>query len=76
MISNKDFQLKKITLICSRKVLKRRISSDIAKGKRDIECLERSLKYFDLYEDMDTEKIDTSEMATEEIVEEVMKLIE
>lgn len=31
MISNKDFQLKKITLICSRKVLKRRISSDIQK---------------------------------------------
>lgn len=75
-LTNKDFQLRKITLTCSRKVLKRRISSDIAKGKRDIECLERSLKYFDLYQNMDTEKIDTSEMATEEIVEEVMKLIE
>ncbi|MGG7076730.1 AAA family ATPase [Clostridium sardiniense] len=66
-----EYDLEKITLICSRSALKRRISKDIDEGKRDIACLERSLNYLDLYKDMNTEKFDTSGKNIDEVVEEI-----
>lgn len=70
-LRNIEYDLEKITLICSRSELKRRISKDIDAGNRDIACLERSLNYLDLYKDMNTEKFDTSGKNIDEVVEEI-----
>lgn len=70
-LTNIEYDLKKITLVCSRSELKRRISKDIDDGKRDIACLDRSFNYLDLYKDMNTEKFDTSGKNIDEVVEEI-----
>ncbi len=70
-LKNIEYDLEKITLICSISALKIRISKDIDEGKRDIDCLERSLNYLDLYRNMNTKKFDTSKKNVDEVVEEI-----
>lgn len=71
-----NYELKKITLVCSRNVLKKRVSKDIASGKRDVESLERSLAYLKYYEEFVDNKLDTSEKGKSEVVDEIIKIIE
>jgi len=69
-----DFELYKITLICSEEVLRNRIVEDFKNGRGD-RNLENSLKRLELYRNMDTIKIDTSYKDVSETVDEIVKVI-
>lgn len=68
------FELIKITLMCNEESLKKRISIDVAKGLRDKECINRSLERIPLYKGMNTIKIDTSEISTDEVVKKIKEI--
>lgn len=69
-----DFELYKITLICSEEVLRNRIIEDFKNGRGD-RNLENSLKRLELYRNMDTIKIDTSNKKIDETIEEIINII-
>lgn len=71
-----EFDVHKITLMSSEEALKKRIQQDIKDGLRDEACLERSIKRLKMYDNMDTEKIDTSKLSIEEIVQEITDKLE
>jgi len=66
-----EFNLYKITLTCSDKLLIKRIEQDIKEGKRDKDCIKRSLERQDYYKTLNTIKIDT----TNKTIDEVSKII-
>jgi len=66
-----EFNLYKITLTCSDELLIKRIEGDIKKGKRDKDCLERSLQRQNSYKTLNTIKIDTDNKT----IDDVSKLI-
>ena len=65
----------RITLMCSREELEKRIAGDIAKGVRDSGCMERSMSQYDLYKKMHTIKINTDNTTIDERSEMIIKLI-
>lgn len=65
----------KITLMCSEEELIKRISSDIELGLRDEGNIKRSLERFNLYRNMNTIKIDTTNKSIEEILESIIEVI-
>ena len=69
-----DFELYKITLICSEEVLRNRIVEDFKNGRGD-RNLENSLKRLELYKNMDTIKIDTSNKKIDETIEAIIDII-
>ncbi|WP_286911026.1 AAA family ATPase [Clostridium sp. UBA1652] len=69
-----DFELYKITLICSEEVLRNRIIEDFKNGRGD-RNLENSLKRLELYKNMDTIKIDTSNKKIDETIEKIINII-
>ncbi len=69
-----DFELYKITLICSEEVLRNRIIEDFKNGRGD-RNLENSLKRLELYRNMDTIKIDTSNKKIDETIQEIINII-
>lgn len=68
-------EIYKITLMCSREKLIKRIKEDIKLGVRDEENINRSLDRLDLYNKMKTIKIDTSNKSIEQITQEIKDLI-
>lgn len=69
-----EFEVIKITLMCNEESLKKRISIDVANGIRDKECINRSLERIPLYKNMNTIKIDTSEISTDEVVKKIKEI--
>lgn len=65
----------RITLMCSREELERRIAGDIAKGIRDSGCLERSMSQYDLYKKMHTIKLNTDGLTIDEIAENIINMV-
>ena len=61
-----------ISLVCSRQALEERLGSDIEKGIRQPDVLERSLERLGRYEGVDTMKIDVSRLSPEETAEVIM----
>lgn len=55
-----DIEVYKITLMCSKEELISRIENDVALGLRDEDNIKRSLERYDMYESMDTIKVDTT----------------
>ena len=74
-LSNLEFEVSKITLMCSEESLKRRILKDIADNLRDESCIERSIERLPLYENMDTIKIDTSNISVKETVNKILEIV-
>lgn len=70
-----EVQVYGITLMCSKEQLEERIAKDITCGLRDVESLERSIKNLELYDRMDTIKINTDYKAIEMIVKEIIEII-
>lgn len=68
-------EIYKITLMCSREKLIKRIKEDIKLGVRDEGNINRSLDRLDLYNKMKTIKIDTSNKSIEQITQEIKDLI-
>ncbi len=70
-----NFEVIKITLVCSEEELERRINKDIGAGLRDVDSLSRSIERLALYKDMDTIKVDVSGKKVVETVDRIKQLI-
>ncbi|MBC5629613.1 AAA family ATPase [Clostridium sp. NSJ-6] len=75
-INTENVDVYKITLMCAKEELIRRIESDVRLGLRDNKNVERSLERYDMYKAMDTIKVDTTGKNIEKIVEEILGLVE
>ena len=67
----KDYTLKTISLVCDKQTLENHIRKDVQNHIRDIEVIERSLARLDLYQKLDTIKIDVSNQTLEEIYQQM-----
>lgn len=74
-LSDLDFEIVKISLTCSEEALKKRILQDVKSNLREEGCLSRSIERLKMYENMPTEKIDTSNLSILETVDKIMKII-
>lgn len=70
-----NVEIYKITLMCSKENLLERILKDIKLGIRDEENIKRSLDKYELYQLMDTIKIDTTNKEVNEIVLKIKDVI-
>ena len=66
-------QLCPISLVCSPEALKQRIAKDIKIGKRDADALARSLALLPEYDELDTIKIDTSNLDINNVVDAISR---
>lgn len=71
-LSDLEFELEKITLICSEESLKSRMELD----HRTQEQISLSIERLRLYDEMNSNKIDTSDKTIEEIVERIKNIIQ
>ena len=67
-------RVRSISLIAGEKVVRERIASDIAKGIRTPDAVERSLARLPLYQKLNTAKIDTTGKSVQEICGEIRAL--
>lgn len=74
-LSDLDFDVIKITLTCSEETLRKRISKDIELNLRDESSINRSVERLELYKNMSTEKIDTSDISISEAVNRIMEVV-
>lgn len=74
-ISLKNVDVYKVTLMCTKEDLVKRIKKDIENGIRDEKNIDRSLEKYNLYKSMDTIKIDTTDRNVDEIVNEIKALL-
>ena len=63
-----------ISLITDEENLMNRLSSDVARGIRTVDVIDRSVGRIRMYQALDTVKIDTSNKSVREIVDEILKL--
>lgn len=66
-----DFELHKITLMCSEAALRTRLELDVQNGIRQPDVIERSVARLPLYELMDTVKIDVSGISARNAAEQI-----
>lgn len=69
------FELYKITLICNKNELKKRIKKDIKNGERTQESIEKSIERIEMYDALDSIKIETSKKTVITITNEIIQLI-
>ncbi|MCT4564171.1 MAG: AAA family ATPase [Maledivibacter sp.] len=74
-LNDLEFNIIKITLICSDKSLKSRIMKDIKNDLRNEKSIDKSLGRLQLYKNMDTIKIDTSNISIPETVDKIIEII-
>lgn len=70
-LKGNEYEIYKISLICSEKELKRRMLED----NRDEEIIKSSVERLRAYQSMNTVKIDTTNSTTEETVNEILDII-
>jgi broad-specificity NMP kinase len=70
-----EFEVVKITLLCSEETLKKRILNDVQLNLRDGEELSTSLERLELYKNMNTVKIDTTNISINQTVDKILKII-
>ena len=61
--------------MCSEEELIKRIDKDIKLGLRDTQNIERSLEKLDLYKNMSTIKVNTSNKSIKNIVKEIKDIV-
>lgn len=71
-----EFEVIKITLMCSEESFRKRVSADIENNLREKEALDRGLERIPLYKNMDTIKIDTSDISILETANKIIEIIE
>jgi cytidylate kinase len=74
-INDLEYDLFKITLICSEESLKDRILKDIKNNLRESSTLKKGVERLPLYKNLDTIKIDTSETSISEVIDEIKEII-
>lgn len=75
-LGNFDFELYKISLVCSEAALRSRLEIDIQRGIREVHVIDRSLQRLSLYNIMDTLKIDVCDITPEQTAMEIIKIIQ
>lgn len=70
-----DFELYKISLICSEDALRKRLEKDVQSGVRKPDVIERSIKRIALYDKMDTIKIDVSRISAFNAAQKIYELV-
>lgn len=73
-IDIENCKIKKISLTADEMNIKNRLMSDIARGIRTTDVIDRSFARIPMYQTLDTIKIDTSNKTVREIVDEIMVL--
>jgi hypothetical protein len=74
-LSDLGFEVAKISLICSEQALKERIVNDVQLNLRDGKELNTSLERLALYKNMNTVKIDTTNISITETVDKILEII-
>jgi len=75
-LKNYNFELYKISLVCSETTLKSRLKIDVENGIRKVDIINRSVQRLKLYNNMDTIKIDVSDMTPGQTAIDIVKLFE
>ncbi|MBI6871863.1 AAA family ATPase [Clostridium aciditolerans] len=70
-----EFEVIKITLICNEDSFRKRVSADIANNLREKEALDMGLERIPLYKNMNTIKIDTSDISVLETANKIIEII-
>jgi len=70
-LNTQNLEIIKITLTCSKSELNKRMTVD----KRDFSVIEKSIKRLNNYENMSTNKIDTTDMPVDLVVSEISEII-
>ena len=70
----KDVKVISISLVCQKEALEKRIQKDINQGIRKPDALARSVERLEMYQKLNTYKIDVSNKTIEEIVKEIIKV--
>lgn len=70
-----DFQLYKISLICTEEALRKRLNNDVINGIRKADVVNRSIDRISAYEKMDTVKIDVSSITVEETAKGIYSMV-
>ena len=70
----KDVKVISISLVCQKEALEKRIQKDINQGIRKPDVLARSVERLEMYQKLNTYKIDVSNKKIEEIVKEIIKV--
>ena len=73
-LSDLEFEVIKITLLCSEEKLKKRILNYVKLNLRDGEELSTSLERLKLYKNMNTVKIDTTNISINQTVNKIIKI--
>ncbi|WP_297430283.1 AAA family ATPase [Clostridium sp.] len=74
-LDKRNCTLYKFSIVCSEESLISRITKDIGHGIRNKDVIKRSIPRLKNYFEMDTEKIDVSEISAKEAAEIIFKLI-
>ena len=69
-----DVKVIAISLVCQKEALEKRIQKDIDQGIRKPDVLARSVERLEMYQKLNTYKIDVSNKTIEEIVKEIIKV--
>lgn len=72
---NGNYELHKISLICSKEALKLRFMNDVKKGIRTLDELESSFSRMKLYQEMKTKKIEVSHISAEKAADQIVNMI-
>jgi broad-specificity NMP kinase len=70
-----DFELHKISLVCSPEALRKRLEMDVQKGIREADIIESSIERLALYNKMDTIKVDVSDTTPEQTATEIIQTL-
>ena len=70
----KNHTVKNISLIADPKTLRERLSRDVTAGLRSADIIERSIARLELYQSLDTVKIDTSGKTPDTVADEILRL--
>ena len=68
--------IKAVSLVCNEGELQKRLDRDIEQGLREADAVERSIPRLALYEELDTVKLDVSELTVSETAERLAKMEE
>ena len=69
-----ECNVKTISLICTAEALTKRLQKDVETGLRQPEIIEQSLSRTMLYDNLDTLKIDVSDITAEEAADLIIKV--
>ncbi len=74
-LKDAEYELYKVTLICSEQMLRKRLMQDVHNGIRNQGIIERSIARLPLYTRMDTVKLDVSGITPQQAADEICRLV-